>query len=120
MNRVKIMNQPSFVRFCRSIATFVLLGGIGFSDASFLPAAPQDEGKQPSAQSIVAKQAALVTEFEVNGLKVLVKRREGRLTVAAGLFIRGGASNITAANAGIETLMLSAATEASADFPREL
>jgi hypothetical protein len=34
-------------------------------------------------QSIVAKQAALVSEFEVNGLKVLMKRREGSLTVAA-------------------------------------
>src|SRR5438552_9701406 len=43
-------------------------------------------------QSVVAKQAALVTEFDVNGLKVLVKRREGSLTVAAGLFLRGGSS----------------------------
>src|SRR5215471_17738560 len=41
-------------------------------------------------QGVVAKQAALVSEFEVNGLKVIVKRREGSLTVAAGLFIRGG------------------------------
>ncbi|HEX5965896.1 MAG TPA: pitrilysin family protein, partial [Pyrinomonadaceae bacterium] len=47
------------------------------------------------------------------------KRREGSLTVAAGLFIRGGSANINAQNAGIETLMLSAATEASAGFPRE-
>lgn len=69
-------------------------------------------------QSVVAKQAALVTEFDVNGLKVLVKRREGSLTVAAGLFIRGGVRNITAENAGIESLMLSAATEASANYPR--
>src|SRR4030095_2075058 len=38
-------------------------------------------------QDVVAKQAALVTEFDVNGLKVLVKKREGSLTVAAGLFI---------------------------------
>src|SRR6185436_6642699 len=86
----------------------------------FSRATPQGEGRQPSAQSIVARQAALVSEFEVNGLKVLMKRREGSLTVAAGMFIRGGASNITAANAGVETLMLSAATEASAGFPREL
>jgi zinc protease len=49
---------------------------------------------------------------------VLLKRREGSLTVAAGLFIRGGASNINAENAGIETLMLNSATEASANFPR--
>jgi zinc protease len=73
---------------------------------------------QQSIQSVVAKQAALVSEFEVNGLKVLLKRREGSLTVAAGLFIRGGAANINAQNAGIETLMLNAATEASANFPR--
>lgn len=70
-------------------------------------------------QDIVAKQAALVSEFKVNGLKVLVKRRAGSLTVAAGLIIRGGARNITAENAGIEALMLSTATEASTNFPRE-
>ena len=72
-----------------------------------------------SVQSVVAKQASLVSEFDINGLKVLMKRREGSLTVAAGLFIRGGASNINATNAGIETLMLSASTEATAGFPRE-
>ena len=71
-----------------------------------------------NVQSLVAKQAALVSEFDVNGLKVLVKRREGSLTVAAGLFIKGGSRNITADNAGIEALMLEAATEASAAFPR--
>jgi zinc protease len=75
---------------------------------------------QQAIQNVVSKQAALVSEFEVNGLKVLLKRREGSLTVAAGLFIRGGAANINAQNAGIETLMLSAATEASTNFPREL
>ena len=73
---------------------------------------------QESVHSVVAKQAALVSEFEVNGLKVLLKRREGSFTVAAGLFIRGGAANINAQNAGIETLMLSAATEATTNFPR--
>jgi len=36
---------------------------------------------------IVSDAAALVTEFEVNGLKVLIKRREGSQTVVAGLFI---------------------------------
>jgi zinc protease len=69
----------------------------------------------PSAQS--ATQG--VTEFTVNGLKVLVKQRPASQTVAAGLFIRGGSRNITAANAGIEALTLDLATEASANFPRE-
>ena len=72
-----------------------------------------------TASAVVDDSARLVTEFEVNGLKVLVKRREGNQTVVAGLFIRGGSRNINANNAGIESLMLDVATEASANFPRE-
>jgi zinc protease len=68
---------------------------------------------------IVSDAAALVTEFEVNGLKVLIKRREGSQTVVAGLFIKGGTRNITTANAGIEDLMLDTASEATLGFPRE-
>ena len=116
MNRVeKIMNQ-SFIR--QFIISFLLLATLVVGgSASF---AQEGKGQQPaqSVHSIVAKQASLVSEFEVNGLKVLMKRREGSLTVAAGLFIRGGSANINAQNAGIETLMLSVATEASAGFPR--
>ena len=86
------------------------------------PATGAQSGQQSQAaatERVEATQAALVKEFDVNGLKVLVKRREGSQTVAAGLFLRGGSRNITAENAGIEALMLSAATEASASFPRE-
>ena len=60
-----------------------------------------------------------VSEFDVNGLKVLVKRRPGTPTVSAGLFIRGGSAMLTAQNAGIEDLMLDVSTEASKAFPRE-
>jgi predicted Zn-dependent peptidase len=42
---------------------------------------------------VIARQAAQVTEYDVNGLKVLVKRREGSQTVAIQLYIRGGAGN---------------------------
>ncbi len=73
----------------------------------------------PAEKSIAAKEAALVTEFDVNGLKVLVKKRAGSQTITAGLFLRGGSRNITAENAGIEALMLDVATEASRNFPRE-
>ncbi|MEP6924398.1 MAG: pitrilysin family protein [Pyrinomonadaceae bacterium] len=65
-------------------------------------------------------QAALVSEFDVNGLKVLVKRRINSPTVAVGLFLRGGARNLTPATAGIESFMLSVATEASKNHPREI
>jgi zinc protease len=73
----------------------------------------------PDFQSVIARQASLVSEFEVNGLKVLVKRREGSQTVAAGLFIRGGVENISATNAGVEAFMLNVASEASANYPRD-
>src|SRR5437660_11863468 len=79
----------------------------------------QTQATTPDFQSIIARQAALVSEFDINGLKVLVKRREGSQTVAAGLFIRGGVENINVGNAGIESLMLNVASEASTGFPRE-
>jgi zinc protease len=63
-------------------------------------------------------QTKLVTEFEVNGLKVIFKRRTSSPTIAAGLFIRGGVQNIDSKNAGIENLMLSVATEAGKNFSK--
>lgn len=87
--------------------------------ASLLVLAFIISGFAQNSRPSIADQANLVSEFDVNGLKVLVKRRANAPTVAAGLFIRGGARNITDKNAGIENLMLSAATEGSKKFPRE-
>jgi zinc protease len=90
------------------------------------PAAPPKDAAKPvvaapdarKIDEVAAAAESLVTEFEVNGLKVLVKRRAGSLTVAAGLFLRGGSRNVTAQNAGVEALMWDAATEATQTFPR--
>lgn len=68
------------------------------------------------AQTAAASQ---ITEFDVNGMKVLIKRRPGTPTVAAGLFFRGGVRNVTAANAGIESFTLKVAGEATKNYPRE-
>jgi zinc protease len=68
----------------------------------------------------VAEQAKLVSEFDVNGLKVIVKRRAASPTVSANLFFRGGVRNVTSKNAGIENLLLSVAAEGSKNFPREV
>lgn len=85
----------------------------------FCPLANTGALAQTGKVQNIAAQAALVTEFNVNGMKVLVKRRASAPTFAAGLFIRGGSRNITAENAGIENFALSAATEASKKFPRQ-
>ena len=59
-----------------------------------------------------------VQEFDVNGLKVLVRQRPTAQTVAAGLFFRGGTRNLTAKTAGIENMALSVATEGGETYPR--
>lgn len=74
----------------------------------------------PGPADDTAQQMAQVTEFEVNGMKVLIKRRPSAPTVAGGLFIKGGARNITDKNAGIENLMLSSAIEAGKKFTQQM
>jgi predicted Zn-dependent peptidase len=66
-----------------------------------------------------AATAPQITEFDVNGMKVLLKRRPGTPTVATGLFFRGGSQNLTPDTAGIENFTLKAATEAAKSYPRE-
>jgi zinc protease len=83
------------------------------------PAAADSTHAAAAASREVADTLRLVTEFEAGGLKVLVKRREGSQSVVLGLFLRGGARNVTAENAGVEALMLDVATESSQRFPRE-
>lgn len=85
-----------------------------------MPVAALDQGLATASLFTGTELAseALVTELDVNGLKVLVKKREGSQTIVVGLFIKGGARNISAGNAGVEALMLDSASEASTSFPR--
>ena len=126
MNKEKVVtNSTKWILPVRQLKTTLLaITALLFLSSGTFSALGQTVQPAPArnaqdVQSVVAMQASLVSEFEVNGLKVLVKRRAGSPTVAAGLFFRGGSQNITAQNAGIESLMLSAATEASVNFPRE-
>ncbi|HYJ91055.1 MAG TPA: hypothetical protein VEV84_07095, partial [Pyrinomonadaceae bacterium] len=64
-------------------------------------------------QATVPSADASITDFDVNGLKVIFKRRTSSPTVSVGVFFRGGVRNETVENAGIESLALNAATEAS-------
>jgi len=67
----------------------------------------------------ISAQAASVTEFDVNGLKVILRRRASAPTVAVGLFLRGGVRNLTDKTAGLESLMLTSAIEAGQSYPRQ-
>ena len=70
------------------------------------------------AVACIAASAQQVSEFDVNGLKVIVKVRPNTATVAAGMFVRGGVRNQTDKNIGIENFMLKAASEGSKAYPR--
>ena len=86
------------------VLTFVILSFISWSFAQTAAVSPEKS----------------TTEFDVNGLKVILKRRPSSPTVSAGLFTRGGVKNQTAQNAGIESLTLSTASESSKKFPRDV
>jgi zinc protease len=115
----KSMNRPGLSLRLAALLLFLVSAVTPFvaQEAPAVEVAPRAVAvAKPVAAS---DEAALVSEFDVNGLKVLVKRREGSQTVVAGLFIKGGARNITAANAGIEDLMLDSMSEATVSYPRE-
>lgn len=99
------------MNFSKRIYLFLLLLAVSAGGAFAQQIAPKIDD--------LAAQASAVTEFDVNGLKVLVKRRATVPTVAAGLFIRGGARNVTDKTAGIENLMLTSAIEAGKKYPRQ-
>ena len=74
---------------------------------------------QSSGAPAASAQTSNVSEFDVNGLKVILKRRASAPTISAGLFLRGGVRNFTDKTAGIENLMLNSAIEAGQTFPRQ-
>ena len=74
---------------------------------------------QQSGTPLVSAQTANVSEFDVNGLKVILKRRVSAPTLSVGLFLRGGVRNLTEKTAGIENLMLNSAIEAGQTIPRQ-
>ncbi|MFT3681689.1 MAG: pitrilysin family protein [Ferruginibacter sp.] len=56
-------------------------------------------------------------EFDVDGLKVILRQTQ-KETLAMNMYFRGGSSNYTAANAGIESLALTGITECgTAKYP---
>ncbi len=115
--KLKMENKRQFMNGKFLLSALIILT---FAFAGFAQEMQSSGAPPPEKKASLADQIALVSEFDVGGLKVIVKRRPNMATVSGGLFIRGGARNITAKNAGIESLTLEAATEGSKKFPREV
>lgn len=65
-------------------------------------------------------QAPRVEPFEAAGVPVLLKRVETNQVVAAQLFIRGGAANLSPETAGIERFLFAAAERGTEKYPKDL
>ena len=60
------------------------------------------------------------TSFVVNGLRVIHRRVTANEVVAANLYLLGGVSQVPAAKAGLELLLLEASERGTRKYPREL
>ena len=59
------------------------------------------------------------TSFDVNGLKVILRRNPSNDVVAANIYLLGGTQQVTPATQGIEPLLLNASELGTAHFPGE-
>lgn len=57
------------------------------------------------------------TSFDVNGLKVILRRNTANDVVAANMYLLGGAQQLTPATQGIEALLLEASERGTKHFP---
>ncbi|MEP6508637.1 MAG: pitrilysin family protein [Gemmatimonadales bacterium] len=66
-----------------------------------------------------AQTTKAVSKFDVAGIPVIFKPISANEVVAVRLYIRGGSANLTAANAGIESMMLQASTLGTAKYSKD-
>ena len=60
-----------------------------------------------------------VTKFDVAGIPVILKPITANEVVAVRMYLRGGAASLTAANAGIEAMMLAASTQGTEKYSKD-
>jgi len=81
------------------------------SGVSATMAAPAAE---PAARSVAD---TATSDFEINGLHVIVRRNTATDVIAANLYLLGGAQQLTPQTQGIEALMLAASGKGSRKYP---
>ena len=72
-----------------------------------------------SPSQSVAQGDTATTAFEVNGLRVILRRNAANDVVAANLYLLGGTQQLSPATQGIETMLLAASELGTKSFPHE-
>jgi len=68
--------------------------------------------------SIALAMTTLTSSFDVGGVKVILRESKANNVVAANLYLLGGARQVTAANAGIEALLLEVSERGTKNYPK--
>jgi zinc protease len=97
--------------------TIRLLLAATLLSATAMPAAAVTEPFREPARPSAAPDTAITTRFDVDGVTVILRRNTANEVIAANLYLLGGARQITAANAGIEALLLLASERGTRKFP---
>jgi zinc protease len=71
------------------------------------------------ASGFAGKAEAQATQFTIAGIPVIFKPVTANDVVAVRLYLKGGAANLNAQNAGIESMMLNAATQGTAKYSKD-
>src|SRR4051812_39803296 len=71
----------------------------------------------PLAVSAAQAVDTTTTQFEVNGLKVILRRNTATDVVAANLYFLGGSRQLTPESQGIEALLFAASERGSRNYP---
>ena len=82
---------------------------------AFAATTPRVEAHQVPTPSAAIDTAT--SDFEVNGLHVILRRNTSTDVVAANLYLLGGTRQLTPANQGIEALLFAAAERGSRKYP---
>ena len=68
--------------------------------------------------SIALAMVSLTTSFDVSGVHVILRKNDANNVVAANLYLLGGARQVTAANAGIEPILLEVSERGTRHYPK--
>ena len=84
-------------------------------------AAPASATNRPANDTaftaVAPPDTAITTRFDVDGVRVILRRNPSNEVIAANLYLLGGARQITPQNAGIEALLLLASERGTRKFP---
>lgn len=70
--------------------------------------------------SIALALSTMTTSFDVGGIRVILRQSDANNVVAANLYLLGGSRQVTAANAGIEPLLLEVSDRGTKKYPRAI